>query len=523
MIICAGVLIGCGNNSGGGGFSDRKGTGSQNILRYCIGANPSTLDPAKVQDVDTMDIINNVYEPLVSYDEQNKIVGILATEWKISSDGTVYTFKLRPSKFHDGSSVSAQDVKTSWERALSKEVSSPIADTYLGDIVGAKDLVKGTGKELTGVKVIDSATVEVTIERPIPYFLGKLTYPCCAIVPAKLGIKEIASITDAIGTGPFRVGDIKPEQVVNLKRFDDYHGEKALIEGIERKIVKDPSTRLTMYRNGETDLCTIEKQDWKAINNDPKFKPQLKIIPRPAVFYLLLGGKAYEPFKDRHVRRAVMMAINRQRITTEILKGVPIANRWLPEGIVGGKPATGVLDFNVEEAKKEMAMSPYKEGAKLPELELTIRADNTDAKFIAEQVALDLKNNLGMTVKPRMLEMATMLKARNKGELGCVFLSWYGDYIDAQNFLSMLLTTGAPANYDQWSNAEFDKICAAADLEKDATKREALYLQAESLMLQEVPRVPLYHGVDGVLVNPRVSGIRYSLIGSLPHNKVAIK
>ena len=523
LVIFAAVLVGCGTNSNSGGFSGRKGTGSSNILKYCIGANPSTLDPAKVQDVDTMDIINNVYEPLVNYDEQNRIVGVLAAEWKVSPSGTVYTFKLKPAKFHDGSPVTASDVKSSWERALNKVVSSPIADTYLGDIVGAKDLVKGVGKELTGVKVIDDSTVEVTIETPIPYFLGKLTYPCCDIVPAKLGMKEISSVTDAIGTGPFSIGDIKPEQVVNLKRFDGYHGEKALIEGIQRKIVKDPSTRLTMFRNGETDLCTIEKQDWKAINDDPKFKPQLKIIPRPAIFYLLLGGKAYAPFKDRHVRRAVMMAINRQRIATEILKGVPIANRWLPDGIIAGKPATGVLDFNVEEAKKELALSPYKNGAGLPELELTIRADNTDAKFIAEQVTVDLKNNLGMTVKPRMLEMAAILKARNQGELGCVFLSWYGDYIDAQNFLSMLLTTGAPANYDKWSNPEFDKICAAADLEKDPAKRETMYLQAESLMLQEVPRVPLYHGVDGVLVNPRVSGIRYSLIGSLPHNKVAIK
>lgn len=522
LVICAVVLAGCGNNSGGG-FSDRKSSGSQNVLRYCMGSNPTTLDPAKVQDVETMDIINNVYEPLVNYDEQNNIVGVLAAEWKISDEGKVYTFKLRPSKFHDGSAVTANDVKASWERALSKEVSSPIADTYLGDIVGAKDLAKGTIKTLTGVKAVDESTVEVTLEKAIPYFLGKLTYPCCDIVPAKLGLKEITSMAEAVGTGPFKIGDIKPDQVVNLVRFDEFHGEKSMIDGIERKIVKDPSTRLTMYKNGESDLCTIEKQDWKAINNDEKLKTQLKTISRPAVFYLLLGGKAYAPFKDRHVRRAVMMAINRTRITTEILTGVPIANRWLPEGILKGKPSSGVLAYDPEAAKKELAMSPYKDGASLPELELTIRADNTDAKFIAEQVTNDLKNNLGMTVKPRMLEIGAMLKARNRGELACIFLSWYGDYIDAQNFLSMLLTTGAPANYDQWSNPEFDKICAAADTEKDPTKRETLYLQAESLMLQEVPRVPLYHGVDGVLVNPRVSGIRYSLIGSLPHNKVAIK
>lgn len=523
LVLLAIGLAGCGNNSGGGGFSDRKSSGSQNILRYCMGVNPSTIDPAKVQDPDTIELLSDVYEPLVNYDEQNKIVGNLASEWKVSDDGKIYTFKLVSAKFHDGTMVTAKDVKFSWERALSSEVASPIADTYLGDILGAKELAKGTGKVLTGVRVVDDMTIEVTIDKPRPYFLGKLTYPCCAVLPSKLGIKEISTVADAIGTGPFRLSDIKPEQVVTLKRFDDYHGQKALLDGIERKIVKDPATRLIMYKSGETDLCTIEKQDWKSINDDPKFKDQLKIYPRATVYYLLLGGKAYAPFKDRHVRRAVMMAINRGRISTEILKGVPIANRWLPDGLIQAKPKPGTLPFDVEAAKKELAMSSFKTGASLPELELTIRADNTDAKYIAEQVTNDLKNNLGMTVKPKMLEHGAMLKARNRGELGCIFLSWGADYIDAQNFLSVLLMSDAPANFDHWSNPEFDKLCAAADIEKDSVKRDSLYLAAESLMLQEVPRVPLYHGVDGVLVNPRLKGMVYNLTGPLPHNKVSIQ
>ena len=516
-------LLGCGTNSGSGGFSDRKPVGSQNILRYCLGANPTTIDPAKVQDPDTIELLGDVFEPLVQYDENSKIVGNLASDWKISPDGTVFTFKIASAKFHDGTMVTAMDVKFSWERALNPAIASPIADTYLGDIIGAKDIVKRTATELSGVKVIDDSTIEVTIDKPRPYFLGKLTYPCCAVVPAKLGLKEISTISDAIGTGPFTISEIKSDQVVNLKRFDGYHGTKASLDGIERKIVKDPATRLIMYRNGETDICTIEKQDWKAMIDDAKLKDQLKIIPRSTVYYLLLGGKAYAPFKDRHVRRAVMMAINRDRIANEILKGVPIATRWLPNGIIGEKPSPGILPFNVEEAKKELAKSPFKNGAGLPELELTIRSDNTDAKAIAEQIANDLKNNLGMAIKPRMLEYGAMLKARNRGELGSLFISWGADYIDAQNFLSVLLMSDAPANFDRWSNPEFDKLCALADVEQNPSKRDSLYLQAESLMLQEVPRVPLYHGVDVVLINPRLKGLVYNLTGPLPHNKVAIQ
>jgi oligopeptide transport system substrate-binding protein len=521
--IVAIALVGCGKNSGAGGFSERKSAGSQNILKYCLGINPTTLDPAKVQDPDTIELLNNIYEPLVNYDENNKIVPNLAREWKISDDGTVYTFKLVRAKFHDGTTVTANDVKASWERALRPELNSPIADTYLGDILGAKELAKGIGKELTGVKVIDDSTVQVTIDKPRAYFLGKLCYSCCDVLPSKQGNKEITGAGDAVGTGPFKILDIKPDQVVNLKRFDEYHGEMPLIEGIERKIVKDPSTRLTMFRNGESDICTVEKQDWKSINDDPKLKAQFRLNPRATVYYLLLSGKAYAPFKDRHVRRAVMMAINRERIANEILKGVPIADRWLPPGIIDAKPATGTLPYNVDEAKKELALSPFKNGSALPDLELTVRSDNTDGKFIAEQVTNDLKNNLGITVKPRMVEEGTMLKERNRGELPFVFLSWGADYLDAQNFLSILLMSDAPVNFDKWSNLDFDKLCAAADVERDAKKRDSLYLQAESLMLQESPRVPLYFLVDGLLVSSRVSGLRANLLNMVPHNKVSLK
>ena len=521
------LLVGCNSDSkssSSGGFSSRKVDGaSTNILRYCLGITPTTLDPAKVQDPDTIELLNNIFEPLVSYDEHNKIVPNLAKEWKISDDGTVYTFKLAAAKFHDGTTVTAKDVKASWERALSREINSPIADTYLGDILGAKELAKGTGKELTGVKVVDDSTVQVTIDKPRSYFLGKLCYSCCEIVPAKLGKTEIKSAADAIGTGPFKLADIKPDQVVNLTRFNDYHGEKAQIEGIERKIVKDPATRLALYRNGEIDICTIEKQDWKAVNDDPKLKSQLHMNPQATVYYLLLSGKAYAPFKDRHVRRALAMAIDRKRIATEILKGVPLADRWLPPGIIDAKPTNGALEYNPEEAMKEMAQSSFKVGSALPELELAIRSDNPDGKFIAEQVTNDLKNNLGVTVKPKSLEEGALLAARNRGELPSIFLSWGADYLDAQNFLSILLTSDAPANFDKWSNQEFDKFCIAADTERDPKKRDSLYVQAESLMLQESPRSPLYFKVEGTLVSDRVSGYRINLLNGLPNNKVTLK
>lgn len=473
-----------------------------------------------MQDVDTNDILKNVFEPLVDYDEEGKLVGILAASWKISADQKTYTFTLKDASFHNGEKVGAEDVKHSFERALSTELASPTAETYLGDIVGAAEVIAGKSKELAGVKAIDEKTVEIKIDQPKPYFIGKLTYACADIVPRSTGNSEISDIKRAIGTGPFSLSAIKPEVEVLLKRNDTFHGEKPSIDGIQRRIVKDPATRLNLFRTGEVDLCGVEKQDWPLIQKDAELSKQFRKIDRPAIFYLLLSGKAYAPFKDTHVRRAVMMAIDRERITQTILQGVPLADRWIPKGITTHAPATKPLPFDPAAAKAELAKSPLKN---LPELEISVRADNADGKNAVEQIANDLKTHLGMKVKLRTMELGAILKARNAGQLPALYWSWYADYLDPQNFLSILLTTNAAANYDKWSNVEFDKICAKADLEPKPAEREKLYLQAEALLLDQVPRVPLYFGVDGLLVSPRVTGVRYNLLGSMPHTKVKLK
>jgi ABC-type transport system substrate-binding protein len=524
LLVVGLVLLGCGSGSSeGGGFSSRKNAGSATTIRYALANNPTTLDPAKVQDVDTMDLLGNIYEPLVRYGEDNKVDGVLAESWTVSADGLAYTFKLRDAKFHDGSTVTANDVKISLERALSKEMASPTAETYLGDIVGAKELLSGSSKELSGVKVVDPKTVQISIDKARPYFLGKLSYACGAVIPAKQGVAEIREVKTAIGSGPFALDTFSPEQQVTLKAFADYHGDKPGIAGIERRIIKDASTRLALFKSGETDMTTLEKQDWAAVKADTKLKDELKFINRPAVFYLLLSAKAQPAFKDVHLRRAMMMAIDRDRITQQILAGVPTANRWLPDGINSKAPAATAFAFDPAKAKAELALSSYKTGDKVPPIEITFRAENSDAKAVIEAISGDLRRNLGLTVQPRSLEWGAILKARNRGELPCAFLSWYGDYIDPQNFLSMLLTTDASANFDKWSNREFDALCATADVEPDAERRAELYAKAESVVLAEVPRIPLYHQIDGVLVNPRVQGLRYNLLGSLPHNKVVLK
>lgn len=487
-----------------------------------MATNPTALDPAVVQDTETSDLLGNVFEGLVAYDESNNIIGRIAESWTVSEDGRKYTFKIRPGiKFSDGTDVLAVDVKTSFERALSPALASPVAGTYLDDIVGSDEVLKGSISSLSGVLIKDNQTLEISIKEPKPYFLGKLTYLCASIVKSDAAAGGL--ITDykkAIGTGPFVLSDYKNMQSVSLTANPNFWEGKPAISTIERPVIMDAATRLNKFRSGNLDMVTVEKQDIPAVMADPVLKDLVQPIPRPAIFYILLNGKRYAPFKDRRVRRAFMMAIDRDRIAGQILKGQTAAKRWVPESMLPGDLKTPT--FDPAAAKQELAAAGFNP-ATMPPLPLAVRADNVDAKIIAESIAADLKKNLGVKVQPQTLDWGTMLKLRNEGKLPSAFLSWYADYVDPQNFLSLLLRSDAKLNFDGWTNAEFDRLTAAADSEKDPQKRNALYLQAEQIVLDEVPRIPLYFGMDYTLVAKNVKGVRRNLLGTLPHSKTTVE
>ena len=148
-----------------------------------IWSDPPTLDPALVSDTTSMGIVAEVFSGLVTLNTDLRLEPDLAESWEISSDGTVYTFKISENaKFHNGKQVTATDFKWSLERAANPQTVSPVAETYLNDIVGVMDVIEGRASEITGIKVIDDRTLQITIDAPKAYFLAKLTYPTAFVV-----------------------------------------------------------------------------------------------------------------------------------------------------------------------------------------------------------------------------------------------------------------------------------------------------------------------------------------------------
>lgn len=528
LVLAAAVglaLVGCAK----GNFKEKASQSSGNVLRYPLNTVPTTLDPGVVQDGDTIDALQQVYEGLVTWGEDNQPKPLLAEKWDIQDGGKTYIFTIKKGvKFHNGRELKAEDFKWSWERACSPELASETITAYLGDVVGLIDMKNGKADSIKGVTVVDDYTLKVEIDKPRPYFLGKLTYLVSAVVAKESldGKKEINSAKQMIGTGPFKAESYEPAQMLKLTANADYHGGKPALDAIERPVILDSATRLNKFKNGELDLCLLQRQDVKGVQDDPKFASQLVFHPRPAIYYVGLNcsGKDYPAFKDVRVRRAIAMAIDRDRIAKDILGGInEAAYSIVPPGVPGHRPKANFIPYDPAAAKKLLAEAGFPGGVGLPPVEIRFRDGQRDVSLVAEEVTSQLKTNLGLTVNPRVTEWKAYLERYNKGQNPLYHMRWAADYLDPQNFLSHMLSTNGPENHHGYSNAEFDRLCAEADSILDMDRRLQLYAQAEDLVLQDAPWIPIYFQRDAELISPRVKGLRESLFGHLPHTTVRLE
>lgn len=520
-------LVGCSGGSGGG-FSDRKVAASPGVFRYPLPTVPTTYDPAKVQDGDTIDVIQQVFEGLVKWGEDNRVQPNLAEKWDIAADNKTYTFHLKKGvKFSNGREVTADDFKWCLERACNPKFTSVTAGTYLSDIIGVKERLAGKAEEVVGIKVIDPSTLEIKIDKPRPYFVDKLTY-ACAFVYAKEALKDpmqdMGKIEEMVGTGAFKYSKIDADVTVILVANKDYHGGAPALESIERPILKDAQSRLNKFKTGEVDLVQLERQDLKSVEEDATLKAQLKFFERPSMYYLGMNCEVVPALKDRRVRQAIAMALDRDKIVTDVLGGINRrADAILPPSVKHFREKTSAFPFDPAKAKALLAEAGFADGKGFPELDFCYRDGRPDVEIVAQALQQQLKQNLNINLKPRKMEWAAYLEFHNSKKIPIFHMRWAADYLDPENFLSTLLASYGNENKVNYKNAEYDKLCAEADGILDENKRAELYAKAEDIVLQDAPFVPIYYQKDAELISPKVSGLRESAFGHLPHTTTAVK
>lgn len=518
------ALAGCGGSGGSSGGSGSSGSGDGQTLRLAQTAEPTKIDPAQVEDGPTIELLMNIFEGLVQWTTDNELAPALAEKWEISPDGRTYTFTIRQGvKFHNGRELTAEDMLYSFTRALDPKTGSTVAMVYLGDIEGARDFVEGKAQSVKGLAAPDPRTFKITIDKPKAYFLSKLIYPtgyavCKEAIEATGGVVTTESM---VGTGPFVMKEYGQSSTRILLEANPSYWEGApKLARIERRIIKDNGARHDKFEAGELDITDLSMATYRADKDNPDLASKIKQFERPAVFYVALNQKAYQPFADVRVRQAFAHAIDRKRVIDTALEGVPRpAEGFVPFGVPGYDPNFKGLQYDPAKAKQLLAAAGFPNGQGLPPLTLSFRANVDDIERAATVIGEQLHENLGIEVQLDAVEWGAFLERRNKGTMPLYFLRWMADYLDPQNFLSTMLHSKAPENTLGYSNPEFDRLCDQADVMQDPEKRLATYRQAEAIGVKDAPWVPIYFQKDIELWNPRLQGVESMLLGHLPHKR----
>jgi oligopeptide transport system substrate-binding protein len=507
------LLGGCGGGEEGSSLD--QGTPAAPVtggdLRL-LGRDPLTLDPACASDVDSANYIVEIFGGLVTIDREQQIVPDIAERWDVSDDGTVYTFELRPGVlFHkEDRQVTASDVKYSMERALDPDTQSTVAEVYLGDIVGAEEFIDGEADEVTGIEVVDNYTLRITIDAPKPYFLAKLTYPTSFVVDRRQ-VDGSTCFSDTNwqrrpnATGPFKLEEWDLGQRIVLEPNSRYHLGAPSLGRVEYTL--GGGSAITMYENDEIDVTGVGLNDIERVRDPAEpLNQEFHEAPRMDIWYI--GFNVEEPpFDDPKVRQAFAHAVDKDKlIEVVLLDAVVEADGILPPGIPGFNEDLQGLEFDVEKAKQLLAESEYGGPEGLPDIEIASSGRGASVGPVSEAILFMWEENLGVNISTRQTEFATFLSDLRDGEYQMFELGWVADYPDPENFLKIQFYSGSNNNYSQYANSEVDRLLEEADTETDEATRMSLYQQAEQIIVNEAPWIPLFHDKFSVLIKPYVEG-----------------
>jgi len=477
------------------------------VLEGGESTNPRMFDPATTLDGGD----KRVFSGLVSFDPLLNLTPDLAEKWEISPDGTIYTFHLRPNaKFHDGRPVTAQDVVYSWERAASPVIESDTVLTYLGDILGVQEMRQGEADHISGLKIIDDHTVQVTIDAPKPYFLLKLTF-ATAFILDKANVESGPEwYRTPNGTGPYKLVEwTRFERKVYEANQDFYLGAPS-IPYIVVQLYAGEGQRL--YESGEIDITGIYSVERFTDPTEPLHRELLTGVNLCTDF--IVFDTTRPPFDDVNVRKAFSLAFDRQKYIDVALNGHALpASGLYPPGLPGFNTTLKGLPYDPAQARQLLAASNYGGPNGLPPIVFSNIGTGSYVSGDVAALAQMWQQNLGVTITIENLEPNYSYDQIYSGHHGQLFSGgWCADYPDPENFADVLFHTGSAQNNGGYSNPQLDALLEAARVEQDVTKRLAIYQHAEQILVDDAAALFTTFSLSYQLVKPYVKGYVFTPI-----------
>ncbi|MCB0400640.1 MAG: ABC transporter substrate-binding protein [Flavobacteriales bacterium] len=531
------LLTACGDGE------DKKTTTENNItpteisgcLDFAITEKYGSLDPIHVTDVASFHITSQIYEPLLRFDENDlTLEPLVAESWEVSDDNLVHTFRLKKGvHFHDhacfeggkGREIKAGDVIYSFERMYAADDENYAYSLFKDKIAGG-EAFKSNGGTISGITAPDEYTVQFTLTKPSSNFMSLLATISTAIV-AKEAIEKNA----IVGSGPFVYSkDADTENKITLSRNTNYHqkdgkGETLpYLDCVSFNYIKDGQEQLDLFMKGELDVITgLPSKSIKEIvetqiadfQEDP-VKYVLGRYPQNATTYITLNT-AVPPFDNQKVRQAVGMAIDKARIVDQILKGeaaAPGDHGIVPSAFKGYDYTSVVgLGFDVEKAKKLLSEAGYPNGNGLPILMLATGNGNTSVR-VGLEIQKQLRANLNINVELTSTSLAERKEANAQSKNNMSIDGWLAEFPDPVSFLSLFYGANVPAsaqemsfpNESRFKNDAFDKLYEKALVTLDDKQRFELCLEADQIVANQAPCIPLWYHEDYHLIQSAVQG-----------------
>ncbi len=536
----AGTQAASADNSGAA--PAETGAASASDLNIMLETPVQSLDPQQATDGTSFEVIANFTDGLMQMDKDGQAVNALAESYDLSEDGLTYTFHIREdANWSNGTPVTAADFVFAWQRAVDPNVASEYSYMLsdIGQIKNAAEIIAGEAdKSELGVTAVDEKTLQVELNVPVSYFLSLMYFPTYYPVNEELftscGDTYATSPETVLSNGAFVLDSYEPAATAfHLTKNNDYYDAANIqLAGLNYQVIQDSQQALMSYQTGALDTTLVNGEQVDQVKDDPEFMA----IGAGYLWYVAPNIDAVEELKNLNIRLALTHAINRDSITTDVLKdgsaptytAVPMDFAAGPDGSDYSADQTKYADvcsYDADKALEYWNAGLAELGVSEITLDMVVDADDAPqkvAQVLKEQWETTLPGfTINLVVEPKKQRVEDL--QNGNFELGLT--RWGPDYADPMTYLGMWITNNSN-NYGLWSNAEYDAIiaeCTTGDLCTDAQGRWERLYDAEKIVMDEAVIFPLYTQCNAVMMSSKVTGVDFHPVALNRVYKSAVK
>lgn len=500
------------------------------ILLYGNGAEVQDIDPQTVSGIPEHKIVTALCEGLVSEDARDlhPVPGV-AESWDISADGRRYTFHLRAdARWSNGDPVTAADFVGSYQRILTSALGAEYAYMIYNYVVGAKAYYEGKLADFSqvGFQALDARTLQIQLLHPTPYLLNAMThyawFPVHLPTVARFdGLARRGTHwtrpENFVGNGPFVIKEWRPNQVFMVQRSPTYWDRgRVKLDEIHFFPVDNLDTEERMFRTGQLHV-TYEVPSAKIDSYRRENPAALRMAPYLGIYFYRFNVTR-PPLNDVRVRRALSLAIDRESLVKNVVRGGERPAYAISYPDHQGYTPRARLQGSVDDARRLLAEAGFPDGRGFPALELMYNTQQNN-RLIAEAIQQMWRSNLGIEITLSNQEWKVYLDAQHTRSFDIQRAGWIADYVHPHVFLDLWESTNGNNNTG-WGSAEFDRLLTASLDTKSQEERYEIYQRMDQILVDELPVMPIYYYNRVHLVSPKLINFFPTLLDNHPWKEI---